>query len=104
MNMKGSFPLLILQVLSAGQRHGYGVAQEIKRRSAGTLDFKEGTLYPALHDLERRNLVTSYETRENGRVRRYYQLSEAGRAALVEERSAWQHYVRAVNTVLQEAS
>ena len=104
MNIKGSFPLLILQVLAAGPCHGYGIAQQIKRRSGAVLDFKEGTLYPALHDLERRTLVTSYETREQGRVRRYYQLSEAGRTALVEERSAWTRYVRAVDTVLQEAS
>jgi PadR family transcriptional regulator, regulatory protein PadR len=103
MYRRGNLTLLVLHVLSAGPSHGYAVAQEVKRRSAGALDFKEGTLYPALHDLERRGLVASYEAREHGRTRRYYELSEAGHAALAHERTSWRQYVRAVDAVLGEA-
>ena len=63
MNFKGSLNTLILQNLRQGPNHGYRIAQEIKKTSKGVLDFKEGTLYPALHGLEAKKLITS-STRE----------------------------------------
>ncbi len=68
MNFKGTLPTLILEALAAEPSHGYRIAQGIKERSRGVLDFKEGTLYPALHKLENEGLVESYETVENGRL------------------------------------
>ena len=97
MNLKGSLTLLILNALSHGPSHGYRIAQEIKKNSKGVLDFKEGTLYPTLHNLEREELVESYTSEENGRVRKYYKLTPVGKQTLDRELKAWQEYVEAVN-------
>ncbi len=102
MNMKGSLPLLILQVLSGGASHGYQIAQQIKTRSKGVLDFKEGTLYPMLHSMEQQGLLEVTNAEENGRLRRYYQLTASGKATLVKERKEWQEFVQAVNLALGE--
>jgi DNA-binding PadR family transcriptional regulator len=101
MNLKGSLTLLILNALAHGPSHGYRIAQEIKKNSKGVLDFKEGTLYPTLHNMEREELVETYSSEENGRVRRYYKLTELGKATLIKERKAWQDYVDAVNLNLE---
>ncbi len=103
MNIKGSLPLLILQVLSSGPGHGYQISQQIKARSKGVLDFKEGTLYPALHGLEQQGLLEAYHAEENGRTRRYYQLTASGRAALEKARKEWEQFVQAVNLAMGES-
>ncbi len=103
MNIKGSLPLLILHYLSAKQGHGYQIAKEIREQSAGALDFAEGTLYPTLHRLQNEGLVTSYEQEENGRIRRYYRLTERGQGALARERADWRQYTQIVNQILGEA-
>ncbi len=100
LNIKGSLPLLILHMLDLGPSHGYHIAKEIKARSAGVLDFKEGTLYPTLHNLEKQGFVTSYKSKHEGRTRRYYELTPVGRSELEQEMQAWQTYTRAVNVVL----
>jgi PadR family transcriptional regulator PadR len=102
MNIKGSLPLIILQTLSEAASHGYGIAQQIKARSKGALDYKEGTLYPMLHSLEQQGLLEAYHGEENGRLRRYYQLTASGRLALEKERKEWQQFVQAVNLALGE--
>jgi PadR family transcriptional regulator, regulatory protein PadR len=102
MNIKGSLPLLILQALSAGDSHGYSIAQQIKARSRGILDFKEGTLYPLLHQLEQQGLLEAYNAEKNGRTRRYYRLTARGRLELEKERKEWQQFVQAVNLALGE--
>jgi PadR family transcriptional regulator PadR len=67
------------------------------------LDFKEGTLYPALHKLESDGLVESYDSIEKGRQRRYYRITEAGRGTLADDRAQWQSLSRAVTMILGEA-
>ncbi len=104
MNLKGSLPTLILQNLLRGSNHGYHIAQEIKQSSRGVLDFKEGTLYPALHALEAKKLISSTTREENGRERRYYKLTEKGKKALVKERAEWLQFSTAINGILQEAT
>jgi transcriptional regulator len=103
MNLKGTLPTLILEALENEANHGYRIAQRIKERSQGVLDFKEGTLYPALHKLEHDRLVTSYEGSENGRPRRYYRITETGRVALAKDRSEWRKLAGAVTLILGEA-
>ncbi|MGC9468463.1 MAG: PadR family transcriptional regulator [Anaerolineae bacterium] len=100
MNVKGSLSLLILDALSKGASYGYQIAKEIKTRSSDVLDFQEGTLYPALHKLEKEGLVEASLATVEGRQRRYYRLTEAGTRALAKERRAWATYVQAVNAVL----
>ena len=80
MNLRGTLPTLILEAIEQGPDHGYSIAQRIKERSSGVLDFKEGTLYPALHKLEQERTVESYEGLEKGRTRRYYRITKIGRA------------------------
>lgn len=103
MNFKGTLPSLILEALAHESSHGYRIAQRIKERSQGVLDFKEGTLYPALHKLENEGLVESDEGVENGRARRYYRITKSGRAALAKDRKEWRQLSRAVTTILGEA-
>ena len=103
MNFKGTLPTLILEALEQGPSHGYRIAQGIKERSQGVLDFKEGTLYPALHKLENEGLVESYEEVEKGRPRRYYRITESGRAVLAKDRAEWKELSQAVTFILGEA-
>lgn len=103
MNFKGTLPTLILDALVQEPSHGYRVAQRIKERSEGVLDFKEGTLYPALHKLENEGMVESYEGVEKGRSRRYYRITKSGRAVLAQDRAEWRQLSRAVTTILGEA-
>lgn len=104
MNIKGSLPLLILQILSNGPNHGYSIAQQIKSQSQGVLDFKEGTLYPTLHSLEQQGLLSAFSEEENGRTRRYYRITADGRKRLEHERNEWNQFMRAVNLTLGEVS
>ncbi|HWT66857.1 MAG TPA: PadR family transcriptional regulator [Terracidiphilus sp.] len=103
MNFKGALPTLILETLAQQPCHGYAIAQQIKERSRGVLDFKEGTLYPALHKLENEGLVESFEEMENGRTRRSYRITRAGRGVLARDRNEWRELSQAVNAILGEA-
>ena len=103
MNFKGTLPTLILEAVEQEPSHGYRIAQRIKERSKGVLDFKEGTLYPALHKLENEGLVASSEEIENGRARRYYRITKSGHAVLAKDRAEWRQLSRAVTMILEEA-
>jgi PadR family transcriptional regulator PadR len=103
MNFKGTLPTLILEALEQEPSHGYRIAQRIKDRSQGVLDFKEGTLYPALHKLEHDGLVESFEGVEKGRPRRYYRITESGRGILAKDRAEWRQLSQAVTLILGEA-
>ncbi len=103
MNFKGTLPPLILETLIREPSHGYRIAQRIKESSQGVLDFKEGTLYPALHKLENEGFVESYEDVENGRARRYYRITKAGCTTLAKDRAEWRKLSRAVTLILGEA-
>ena len=103
MNLRGTLPTLILESLEQEPNHGYSIAQGIKLRSRGVLDFKEGTLYPALHKLESDGLVESYEGVENGRPRRYYRITKDGHGMLAKDRAEWRQVSRAVTLILGKA-
>src|SRR5262245_43572976 len=103
MNLRGTLPTLILEAVERHADHGYSIAQRIKERSSGVLDFKEGTLDPALHKLELEGAVESYEEIENGRPRRYYRITKTGRAELAKDRKEWAQVSRAVSLILKGA-
>lgn len=103
MNFKGALPTLILEALELEPSHGYRIAQSIKERSRGVLDFKEGTLYPALHKLENDGMVDSYNEVENGRTRRYYKITASGRKLLGKDRAEWRELSQAVTLILGQA-
>ena len=96
--------LLLLKLLSTEDMYGYQIILELARRSSNVFEMKEGTLYPVLHGMEREGYVEAYEkAAPTGRMRKYYHLTRAGRAALTEEEKAWQEYSGAVNAVLHFA-
>ena len=98
--LKGHLDSLILAVLAAEPAHGYVVIEELKRRSGGTFSLPEGTVYPALHRLERAGLLSSGWSDANGRRRRVYRLTRRGRTRLDASRSEWRDFARAVDSVL----
>jgi PadR family transcriptional regulator, regulatory protein PadR len=100
--LKGSISLLLLNLLSRGEMYGYEIRRASAARSANAFEFKEGTLYPALHQLEKKGLVKSqWRTADNGRERKYYSLTTKGRKAAQEYERQWQHLAGAVNAVLE---
>ena len=80
--------------------HGYELAQRLAQRSGGDLEAPEGSLYPALHRLERQGLVESAWSRDGGRRRRVYQLTASGRRAVDDGRREWRTFSAAVDRVL----
>jgi len=98
--LKGHLDGLILATLAAGPAHGYAIAQALRARSDGEFDLAEGTLYPALHRLERAGLITSEWSTEAGRRRRTYQLTRSGEQGLGERRREWRVFAAAIEAVL----
>ena len=98
--LKGHLDGMILAVVGAAPAHGYAVIEELKRRSGGTFDLPEGTVYPALHRLEAEGLLSSAWGSESGRRRRVYKLTRRGRSALGERRAEWRLFSHAVEGVL----
>jgi len=98
--LKGHLDPLVLAVVAGGPMHGYAVIEELKRRSGGAFDLPEGTVYPALHRLERAGLLASAWTEAAGRRRRVYRLTARGRRRLAAGRREWRGFARAVEAVL----
>jgi len=99
--LKGSINLLIFRLLSQRDMYGYEIIQEASRRSENAFQFKEGTLYPALHQLQRQGYLRSeWRTGDNGRRRKYYSLTAKGRKQAEERRRLWQSFTAAINAVL----
>jgi len=98
--LKGHLDALLLAVLEAGPRHGYAVIEALRAGSDGTLDLPTGTVYPALHRLERAGLIASREHTVGGRRRRAYHLTPTGHAALGEQRAVWDQFSAAVTALL----
>jgi transcriptional regulator len=102
--VQGTLDLLVLRTLSAGAKHGYGIATSVRERTGGDLSIEDAALYQALHRLDRQELVEAeWGPSENNRRARFYTLTPAGRKRLREETAAWRRYSRAVEAVLQGA-
>ena len=100
--LKGSIGLLLLNLLSRKEMYGYELLQEVSRRSANAFEFKEGTLYPALHQLERKGQIKSeWRRAENGRERKYYALTAKGRNAAARYEKQWHHLTGAIAAILE---
>ena len=100
--LKGSTETLLLSLLANEAMYGYQLVKEMDKRSSGYFRFKEGTLYPALHRLERDNVVEGkWETSSNGQDRRYYHVTAKGRVRLEAMLKEWASFTRAVNLVAQ---
>jgi PadR family transcriptional regulator PadR len=100
--LQGTLDLLILQTLQWGPQHGYGISQAIRVNSGGVLLADTGSLYPALHRLERRGFIAAdWQVSENKQRVRVYRLTAAGRKHLVSERSRWDQFVLAMAGALR---
>lgn len=98
--LKGHLDALLLAVLEPGPQHGYAVIESLRGSSNGALDLPTGTIYPALHRLERAGLIDSDWETVGGRRRRAYRLTTSGHTALHEQRAIWDQFAAAVTTIL----
>ena len=98
--LKGHLDLLLLAAVQPAAAHGYAIAERLRARSDGAFDLPEGTLYPALHRLERAGLLTSRWSEVNGRRRRVYQLTQKGQRSLATRHGEWRAFARAVEAVV----
>lgn len=91
---------MLIAIVGDGPLHGYGVAQALKQRSGDVFDLPEGTIYPALHRLERAGLLSSKWSTASGRKRRVYQVTARGRRAVADSRAQWRLFSAAVEAVI----
>src|SRR5512133_2922058 len=99
--LQGTLDLLILQTLQWGPGHGYGITQAIRANSGDALRVDSGSLYPALHRLERNGWITSeWQVSENNQRAKVYRLTPTGKRQLLSERSRWEELIAAMSGVL----
>ncbi len=99
---QGTLDLLILKTLSLQPQHGWAISERIQQVSLATLQVPQGSLYPALHRLERRGWIRAeWRASDNNRRAKYYQLTRLGRGQLQEEVAAWDKLTAAVSLVLR---
>jgi len=102
--LHGTLDLLVLRTLAAGPQHGHAIGRHIQRTSEELLQVETGSLYPALHRLEAQGWVSAEWTlSDKGKRARYYRLTPLGRRQLLNERSRWQAFARAIGLVLAPA-
>jgi PadR family transcriptional regulator, regulatory protein PadR len=99
--VKGSTSLILLQLLNERDMYGYELVKELEQRSDNDLSVKEGTLYPALHKLEKQEYIEYYwQEQEKGPARKYYTITDAGKEVLNEKTREWQDFVKVMNKVI----
>ncbi len=102
--LQGTLDMLILKIVALGPVHGYGISLRIRQVSRDVLKVQQGSLYPALHRLEKRGwLRAEWGESENGREAKFYQLSAKGRKQLSEEEASWRRLSEAIGLVLETA-
>lgn|SRR5688500_18722728 len=103
--LRGSVDLLVLKTLSLEPMHGWGISLRLQQLSDGEFEMNQGTLYPALQRLERLGLITSeWQTTDNNRRARVYELTPEGEQALAKERSGWTRFSATMELVLRSTS
>jgi transcriptional regulator len=101
---QGTLDLLVLQVLSGGEMHGWGIAQKLTVLSKEALQLQEGTLYPALYRMEAKGWIEAeWAQSENNRRAKYYRLTKVGRKRLEEEKQSWDRLAGVVAAVIRQA-
>ena len=97
----GSSTMLILSLVEREDMYGYEMIETLRERSENVFELKAGTLYPLLHGLEQKDLLTVYEKPVGGKKRKYYSITKKGRGVLEEKQEEWGVYSRAVSHVMQ---
>jgi transcriptional regulator len=101
-HLQGSLELLVLKTLDHAPNHGFGIAAHVRKASEELIQIEEGSLYPALHRMEKEKLVTgTWFVTENGRKARLYTLTATGKKRLADVRSAWKTTAKGVKNVLR---
>jgi PadR family transcriptional regulator, regulatory protein PadR len=101
---QGTLDLLILKTLALEPQHGWAISERVQQISKDALQIQQGSLYPALHRLERRGWIRAHwGTSDNNRRAKYYELTRAGRKQLEVERTAWRKLTAAVAQILESA-
>jgi PadR family transcriptional regulator, regulatory protein PadR len=101
---QGTLDLLILRTLSLGPQHGWGISERVQQLSSEVLCIQQGSLYPALHRLERRGWIKArWGASENNRRAKFYELTRSGRKQLATEKDDWKKLAAAVAQVLETA-
>ena len=98
--LSGSTSMLLLKLLSEKDMYGYEMIDTLRKRSQNVFELKAGTLYPLLHSLEEKNLLTAYEQESGGKTRKYYRITQEWHKVLGEKREEWNMYSQAVLHVL----
>ena len=102
--LQGTLDMLILQTLQWGEQHGHGIGQAIRANSGELLQVETGSLYPALHRLERQRWIKSeWKTSENNQRAKYYRLTSGGKKQLSNEQTRWKLMVKAITKVMKPA-
>src|SRR5947207_6740132 len=102
---QGTLDMLILQIVSLGPAHGYGIAQRLEQISQSVVQVNQGSLYPALHRLEQKGwLQGTWKASETGRDAKFYSLTRAGRKQLTVEKDSWERLAGAVRLIFEGGS
>ena len=96
----GSAAVLVLKLLEERDMYGYEMIETLEAKSNNVFTLKAGTLYPLLHSLEEKDLLTSYESEVNGKIRKYYSITKGGKRYLRSRKEEWHEYQTAVVNVL----
>lgn len=99
--VSGSTAMLLLKLLSEKDMYGYEMIETLRERSQNVFELKAGTLYPLLHGMEAKELLSVYEKEVGGKIRKYYRITKQGRKVLEEKQEEWKTYTRAVLSVLE---
>lgn len=98
--LKGTTEVMILKMLNREPMYGYGMIKNFEIMSKGTFKFKEGTLYPLLHSLEKKGFIESYWDKNDGRKRKYYRITDLGVKQMAAKEVEWQEFSSALNGIL----
>ncbi len=98
--LKGSTSMMVLNLLSNSNMYGYEMIKTLSEKSQNVFELKEGTLYPILHSLEEKNLITSYWDETSGKKRKYYSITKEGKKHLEDKKAEWKVFSNGINAVL----
>lgn len=98
--IKGSTTMLVLNLLKEKNMYGYEMIKDLKEKSENVFELKEGTLYPILHSLEEKQLITSYWDESTAKKRKYYAITEKGKKQLKDQKEEWNVFSKSINRVL----
>ena len=99
---QGTLDLLILKIAALGPAHGYGIATRLQQASRDVVQVPQGSLYPALHRLENRGLLSAeWDQTDTGREAKFYRLTRKGRSVLESETASWQRLTQAIGLILK---